>query len=85
MGGLFLFVPYLIHLDCEALALNAKLPGARMIPAGHALRASLALKQSGEGARRLQVVYACRAWAARTALMRSPSRGSNREPCGPPP
>ena len=28
----------------DALALGAKLPGSRMIPAGHALRASLALK-----------------------------------------
>jgi hypothetical protein len=44
VGGLFLFVPDLIRLDGEALALNAKLPGSRMIPAGHALRASLALK-----------------------------------------
>jgi transposase len=44
LGGLFLFVPDLIRLGCEALALNAKLPGSRMIPAGHALRASLALK-----------------------------------------
>src|SRR6201993_1799034 len=44
LGGLFLFVPDLIRLDCEALARNAKLPGSRMIPAEHALRASLALK-----------------------------------------
>jgi transposase len=44
VGGLFLFVPDLIRLGCEELALNAKLPGSRMIPAGHALRASLALK-----------------------------------------
>ena len=44
VGGLFLFVPDLIRLDGEALALNAKLPGSRMIPAGHALRAALALK-----------------------------------------
>src|SRR6202140_5378349 len=44
VGGLFLFVPDLIRLDSDALALNAKLPGSRMIPAGHALRASLALK-----------------------------------------
>ena len=44
VGGLFLFVSDLIRLDSEALALNAKLPGSRMIPAGHALRASLALK-----------------------------------------
>jgi hypothetical protein len=44
VGGLFLFVPDLVRLGCEALATNAKLPGSRMIPAGHALRASLALK-----------------------------------------
>jgi len=44
VGGLFLFVPDLIRLDSDALAENAKLPGSRMIPAGHALRASLALK-----------------------------------------
>jgi len=44
VGGLFLFIPDLIRLDFEALASTAKLPGSRMIPAAHALRASLALK-----------------------------------------
>jgi len=44
VGGLFLFLPDLIRLDCEALARNAKLPSSRMIPAEHALRASLSLK-----------------------------------------
>jgi len=44
VGGLFLFVPDLIRLDGDALAATAKLPGSRMIPAGHALRAALALK-----------------------------------------
>ena len=44
LGGLFLFVPDLIRLDCDALARHAKLPGSRMIPTEHALRASLALK-----------------------------------------
>ena len=44
VGGLFLFLPDLIRLDCAALARNAKLPSSRMIPAEHALRASLALK-----------------------------------------
>ena len=29
VGGLFLFVPDLVRLDCEALATNAKLPGSR--------------------------------------------------------
>jgi Transposase DDE domain len=44
VGGLFLFVHDLVRLDGDALALGAKLPGSAMIPAGHALRASLALK-----------------------------------------
>jgi hypothetical protein len=43
-GGLFLFIPDLVRLDGDALAQGAKLPGSRMIPATHALRASLALK-----------------------------------------
>jgi transposase len=44
VGGLFLFIPDLVRLNGDALALGAKLPGSSMIPAGHALRASLALK-----------------------------------------
>src|SRR5215831_2247516 len=44
MGGLFLFIPDLVQLESEALAQAAKLPGSRMIPPAHALRASLALK-----------------------------------------
>jgi hypothetical protein len=44
LGGLFLFVPDLMRLNGDALALGAKLPGSTMIPAGHALRAALALK-----------------------------------------
>jgi len=44
MGGLFLFIPDLVQLETDALAQAAKLPGSRMIPAAHALRASLALK-----------------------------------------
>jgi transposase len=43
-GGLFLFVPDLVRLDVDALARAAHLPGSGMIPAGHALRATLALK-----------------------------------------
>jgi hypothetical protein len=43
-GGLFLFVPELVRLDLDAVARAARLPGSRMIPAGHALRAALALK-----------------------------------------
>jgi transposase len=44
VGGLFLFIADLVRLDAEALATHARLPGSRMIPAGHALRAALALK-----------------------------------------
>src|SRR5204863_6762237 len=37
-------IPDLVQLESDALAQAAKLPGSRMIPAAHALRASLALK-----------------------------------------
>jgi len=43
-GGLFLFLPELIGLHPEKLAEAAGLPGSRMIPCAHALRACLALK-----------------------------------------
>ena len=43
-GGLFLFVAELARLDLERLARAARLPGSKMIPAAHALRACLALK-----------------------------------------
>src|SRR6266496_1508404 len=43
-GGLFLFVPDLVHLQLHKLAQGAHLPGSKMIPAQHALRACLALK-----------------------------------------
>jgi len=43
-GGLFLFVPYLVRLSLETLAIRARLRGSKMIPAPHALRACLALK-----------------------------------------
>jgi hypothetical protein len=43
-GGLFLFLPDLVRLDIDGLAKDTGLPGSKMIPPGHALRASLALK-----------------------------------------
>ncbi len=43
-GGLFLFVPDLVRLNIDAVAKDTGLPGSKMIPAGHALRALLALK-----------------------------------------
>jgi len=43
-GGLFLFLPDLAALDLDGLAKECRMPGTKMIPAGHALRACLALK-----------------------------------------
>jgi len=43
-GGLFLFVPDLVRLGVDRLAMAAGLPGSKMIPAAHALRSALALK-----------------------------------------
>ncbi len=43
-GGLFLFVEELVRLQLPQLAHAARLPGSKMIPAEHALRAALALK-----------------------------------------
>src|SRR6266496_6174679 len=43
-GGLFLFVPDLVHLQLHKLAQSAHLPGSKMIPSEQALRACLALK-----------------------------------------
>jgi hypothetical protein len=44
VGGLFLFLPDLVRLGIDRLAAPATLPGSRMLPATHALRASLVLK-----------------------------------------
>lgn len=43
-GGLFLFVPQLVHLGLPDLALSVGLPSSKMIPHGQALLAALALK-----------------------------------------
>jgi transposase len=43
-AGLFLFIPELVRLDVDRLARATQLPGSKMIPASHALRACLALK-----------------------------------------
>ena len=43
-GGLFLFCPDIARLDLAKLVKTARLPGSKMIPAAHALRACLALK-----------------------------------------
>lgn len=44
LGGLFLFIPDMVRLGVGGLADKAHLPGSKMIPAPHALRAALALK-----------------------------------------
>lgn len=43
-GGLFLFIPDLVRLNLDPLTQHASLPGSKLIPSAHALRASLALK-----------------------------------------
>jgi hypothetical protein len=43
-GGLFLFLPQLASMPVDLLAQAANLPGSKMIPAAHALRACLATK-----------------------------------------
>jgi hypothetical protein len=43
-GGLFLFIPHLVRLKLDTLVQAAHLPGSKMIPPEHALRACLALK-----------------------------------------
>jgi hypothetical protein len=47
VAGLFLLLPHLVSLDLDAVVKAAKLPGTRMIPAGHAVRSALALKLIG--------------------------------------
>jgi hypothetical protein len=44
LGGLFLFLPWLVRLDLAGLVARAAFPGTQMIPAAHAVRAALALK-----------------------------------------
>jgi hypothetical protein len=46
-GGLFLFLPYLVSADLDAILARAGLPGSKMIPAACAVRSLLALKLFG--------------------------------------
>lgn len=46
-GGLFLFFPYLARIPFDRLLADAGFPGSKVIPAGHAMRALLALKLFG--------------------------------------
>ncbi len=47
VGGLFLFLPFLAEMSFDSMLRGAKFPGSKMIPAGHAMRALLALKLFG--------------------------------------
>jgi len=51
VGGLFLLLPLLARLDLDALVERCRLPGSKMIPAAHAVRAALLLKLVGKGRR----------------------------------
>ena len=46
-GGLFLFLPWLARIPFERLLQQARFPGTPKVPAGHAMRALLALKLFG--------------------------------------
>ena len=48
-GGLFLFMPDLVRIDPDKVAMDSGMPGSSMIPAGHAIRSLLALKLWGIG------------------------------------
>jgi transposase len=58
-GGLFLFLPYLAQLGLDRLVAESGLPGTKMIPAGHAVRALLGLKLFGSARHRhvMSVVF----------------------------
>lgn len=46
-GGLFLFLPDLARVRLDTILRQADFPGSQMVPAGHAVRALLALKLFG--------------------------------------
>jgi hypothetical protein len=46
-GGLFLFLPYLVSAGLDAVLARGGFPGSKMVPAGCAVRALLALKLFG--------------------------------------
>ena len=51
VGGLFLLLPLLARLDLDGLVARCGLPGSKLIPAAHALRAALLLKLIGKARR----------------------------------
>lgn len=78
-GGLFLFLPDLLSLGLEQLAQAAHLPGSKMIPAPHALRACLALKLwSIERKSHVMALVADEAWPYFPGSMPFPRRAISR-------
>ncbi len=74
-GGLFLFLPDLVRLNLDGVASGARLPGSAMIPAEHALRASLALKlQSIERKRHVMALAADEGLALFAGLNATPKK-----------
>lgn len=51
VGGLFLLLPLLAQLDLDGLVEQCRLPGTKMIPAAHAVRAAMLLKLLGKSRR----------------------------------
>lgn len=51
LGGLFLLLPLLARLDLDGLVERCRLPGSKLIPAAHAVRAALLLKLIGKARR----------------------------------
>src|SRR6266571_1396960 len=51
VGGLFLLLPLLARLDLDRLVDSCRLPGSKMIPGAHAVRAALLLKLIGKARR----------------------------------
>lgn len=50
-GGLFLLLPLLAQLDLDGLVSACNLPGTKMIPAAHAIRAGIVMKLLGKARR----------------------------------
>jgi hypothetical protein len=50
-GGIFLLLPLLARLNLDELVAHCRLPGSKMVPAAHAIRAALLLKLIGKGRR----------------------------------
>ena len=56
-GGLFLFLPFLVKTQLDAMLGRIGFPGSKKVPAGHAVRALLALKLFGSARHRHVMGY----------------------------